>query len=145
MFQEHRATILLCSVLLLLLTHATLWFNRAHYQGTGKDFGEKVVNDNSWGWEWDAKVDFGCGWLFTTAFRYRSRFKTMMSDVDRMWQTATVSIEKRFGYVTLYLKGNSLINPASRYSRYDMKGNMVYDSENRKSNRIVLLGCRWSL
>ena len=128
-----------------LKTHATLWFNRAHFQGRGKDFSENVVNDNSWGWEWDAKVDFGCGWVLTTDFRYRSRFKTMTSDVDRMWQTATVSIEKRFGYVTLYLKGNSLINPASPSSRYDMKGNMVYDSESRKSNRIVLLGCRWSL
>lgn len=62
-----------------------------------------------------------------------------------MKSLAALSIDKRLGPVTIYLNANSLIDPAIRYSRYDAKGNMVYYKENRKNNRIVLLGIRWTL
>ena len=45
----------------------------------------------------------------------------------------------------IYLSGNSLIDPVISFSKNDMNGNMIYYNESRRSNRIVMLGCRWVL
>ena len=52
---------------------------------------------------------------------------------------------KRFGHVTAYLNASGLIDPAIRFSIYDEKGHTVYTSENRRNNRIVMLGLRFEL
>ena len=128
-----------------LKASAILWGSREHHQSVGKDFCESVVNNNNWGWRIDARANLGRGWLATANFQYTSSYKSITYEYDRVWPSAALSIEKRLGPVTIYLNANSLIDPAIRYSRYDAKGNMVYYKENRKNNRIVLLGIRWTL
>ena len=72
-------------------------------------------------------------------------YETMTSERNPTWQSATASIEKRIRHVTIYLSGNSLIDPVISFSKNDMNGNMIYYNESRRSNRIVMLGCRWVL
>ena len=128
-----------------LQTSATVWVHRAHYKGIGSVYGELVNNDNNWGWKLDAKVNFGCGWLLATTFQYTGGYETLISQVSRRWQTSTASIEKKLGPFTLFLNASNLIDPVRQYSQYDANGNMIYLSEHRAGNFLVMLGARWSL
>lgn len=127
-----------------LKASATLWGQSAHHKGIGSVYGFSAINDNCWGWKVDTKVNLGYGWLIATDFQFASRYKTISSEVSRMWQSSTASIEKRFGHITLYLNASNLIDPITRFTNYDTKGNMIYLSERRANNRIFILGCRWS-
>lgn len=128
-----------------LKASATLWGRRAHYSGIGGAFSGCVDNSNDWGWNVDAKATLGRGWLITTNFQYMGSYETMTSERNPTWQSAAASIEKRIRHVTIYLSGNSLIDPVISFSKNDMNGNMIYYNESRRSNRIVMLGCRWVL
>ncbi len=128
-----------------LKASATVWDNREHHQDLGEEFSESVVDNNSWGWQLKAKTHLGRGWTATTNFHYTSGYRSMTYEYGSMWPSAAASIEKHFGPVTVYLNASGLIDPAIRFSIYDEKGHKVYTSENRKNNRIVMLGCRFSL
>ena len=122
-----------------------LWGSLLHNKGVGSRFGNCKSDDNNWGWKLDSKLNLGCGWLIATNFQYTGGFKTITYHVSRMWQSSTVSIEKRIGPVTLYLNATSLVDPVVSFTNYDAQGNMIYLSEQLPNNRIVLLGCRWAL
>ena len=128
-----------------LRASATIWRHWAHYQGIGIIRGGQEADDKNWGWNLDARADLGRGWLMATNFRFMGGFKTVSAQVNRMWQSSAVSIEKRFGPVTLYLNANRLVDPAYQIIRYNPNGDEIYHNTNRAHNRIVMLGCRWSL
>lgn len=128
-----------------LKASATIWRHWAHYQGVEGIRAGREVDDKSWGWNLDAKADLGCGWQMATNFRLMGGFQTVATQVARMWQSSTVSIEKRFNPITLYLNANRLVDPTNRIIRYNSEGEEIYHSESRMNNLIVMLGCRWSL
>lgn len=128
-----------------LKASATIWRHWAHYQGVEDIRAGREVDDKNWGWSLDAKADLGRGWQMATNFRFMSGFQTVATQVDRMWQSSTVSIEKRFAPVTLYLNANRLVDPTNRIIRYNSEGDEIYHSTNRTNNLIVMLGCRWSI
>lgn len=80
-----------------------------------------------------------------TNFSFVGENKTIASQTNRMWQSSTVSIEKRFGPVTLYLNASRLVDPSYQIKRYNSDGDEIYNNIIRSNNRIVMLGCRWSL
>ena len=129
-----------------LKASATVWHQWAHYHGIESiRGGREEVNDKNWGWNLDAKASLGCGWQLATNFRFMGAFETLTTSVDRMWQSSTVSVEKRFGPVTLYLNANRLIDPTFWVTKYNPNGDEIYHNISRSNNRIVMLGCRWSL
>ena len=128
-----------------LKASATVWGNREHHQDLGEEFSESVVDNNNWGWLLKAKANMGRGWSATANFQYTSGYRSMTYEFESMWPSAEASVEKRFGHVTAYLNASGLIDPAIRFSIYDEKGHTVYTSENRRNNRIVMLGLRFEL
>ena len=139
-----------------LKASATLWWQRAHHQGTGGVFGECVVNDNSWGWSLVAGADLGCGWRVATDFQYMSANRNVVTEYSRSWPSSTVSVEKRIplpklpkhqdrGSLTFYLTATSLFDPDFQITKYDTGGRQIYSNIIRANNRIATLGCRWTL
>ena len=128
-----------------LRASATIWRHWAHYQGIGSIRGGREADDKNWGWSVNARADLGCGWLVATNFRFTGGYKTIASQGNRTWQSSTVSIEKRFRPVTLYLNASRLIDPAHILRRYNSDGYEIYENISRSNNRIVMLGCRWGI
>lgn len=128
-----------------LKASATLWKHWAHHHGIGNNYSDHTLNDDNWGWRLDARATLGRGWLIATNFQFMGGYKTLTTQYSRRWQSSSASIEKRLGPVTLYLNADRLIDPASLVEKYDTTGNLIYLMEARTSNRIVMLGCRWSL
>ena len=128
-----------------LKASATIWKHWAHHQGIGSIRGGREVDDQNWGWNLNARADFGQGWAMATNFSFVGENKTIASQTNRMWQSSTVSIEKRFGPVTLYLNASRLVDPSYQIKRYNSDGDEIYNNIIRSNNRIVMLGCRWSL
>jgi hypothetical protein len=126
-----------------LKANATIWRHWAHYQGIGNIRGGREVDDKNWGWNLNARADLGRGWVVAANFRFMGGVKTVALQSKRMWQSSTVSVEKRISPVTLYLNASRLIDPAHQIRRYDADGNEIYNSISRMNNRIVMIGCRW--
>lgn len=91
------------------------------------------------------RADLGCGWLVATNFRFMGGYQTIASRANLTWQSSTVSIEKRFKPVTLYLTANRLVDPSHILRKYNSDGYEIYENISRSNNRIVMLGCRWGI
>ncbi len=128
-----------------LKANATIWRHWAHYQGIGSIRGGREVDDKNWGWSLNVRADLGCGWLVATNFRFMGGYQTIASRANLTWQSSTVSIEKRFKPVTLYLTANRLVDPSHILRKYNSDGYEIYENISRSNNRIVMLGCRWGI
>jgi hypothetical protein len=128
-----------------LKASATIWHHWAHYQGIGSIREGREVDDKNWGWSLNARADLGRGWLVTSNFQFMGDHKTVALQSRRIWQSSGASVEKRIGAFTLYLNASRLIDPSHQIIRYNSDGDEIYNNTTHMNNRIVLLGCRWSL
>ena len=128
-----------------LTAQAEIWGCLAHHQGTGAIFDGTELDDSSWGWKLGAKVKLGHGWQVNTDFQYKGGYKTVAMDMSRSWQMSNIAVEKQFKHITLYLNGRNLIDPALQMSINDTEGKTIYNFNSRMNNRMVMIGCRWSL
>lgn len=128
-----------------LQVSASVWKHWAHNSGIGSNFSGSTLNDRNRGWRVDAKADLGKGWRAAADFQYTGEYHTVASQKKRVWQSSTVTIEKQWGPVTMYVKASSLIDPNIRLTQFIVSRSQVELTEYRASNRLVMLGCRWAL
>lgn len=128
-----------------LTTKAEVWGKLSNNRGTGPIFGGKTVDDSNWGWKLEAKAKLGHGWQVNTDFQHESGYKTIAMDMSPSWPSSSINLEKQFKQITLYVNTRNLIDPTFRLSINDTEGQSIYSLKSYMNNRIVMIGCRWTL
>lgn len=124
---------------------ATVWKHWARNEGIGSVFEGCDKDNNNYGWKLEGKAHLGCGWLVATNLQYTGEYLTVASLKKRVWQSSTVVVEKDFGPITLYLHASRLIDPNIRLTQFMPRTQSFEVTEYRASNRMLMVGCRWSL